>query len=800
MAEPQYKTENVSYQKGQVIALQGTSLKEILFLKKGNVEVKRCPENVKGFLESELLKKSVRLEIVSTQTILGAEFLLEKKELKNSYIAVSDCELTKITITTENWIDFLKTTPQIALNLLLSMKDLCIRNIGNINYFYKFLAEIHKLADNMELLIASVENDTSNELWSTFTRNNGIFPLKIDANFLLEDHSETLRKKYIEPGSSTKEKYHWSEIDFIHILVKAKPDAFLQIIHTQISVFTYLYNELSNIITLLNADIGKALEQIREKMDELYKNPYSQLQRLLKMGKQLLNSDKVQPSIIKGITDIAKNFDALYQKIGGEKYAGLEGSLKDFLNCMSGSSESTEKQNAGPSQPSEFRKELTGSTKEILNFAEMEEEVSKRIETNVFKIKNINFKEPTEKESRRIIKELQRDFFELFTKIVFKIFKHRAKIPLSVKLFLYLGYINEDLLTDEELDQICRSIHFFENLQRINFPILSAVNFLESIYTGEEVPGLSLNGEDYLKTMKRNAGRQEFVDSPEKRVLYEIDNMLKESMRITSDNPRAYIPYLTSNSLKGPIPNLLNTPQKLETEVKKINEIDPTLFFRELTWKIPGKSELITKEVKPYLILVPNSGVRVQLWQEMVNNQRTSRARLVVPTIFNGQLEKSLILAFAHFRWEINKIIAGANWMDPVEGGLVGAFYDFSQYYHKMNELSLEAKEDIKMLFNKVKMDRDRFAYYYEKWLLYEKDGVAKLNKAVRQIFYRYIPFPSYIRERLSNMPLFEDLDHRYNNINRRNIRSLEARYHKYTTETGELPEDLQAYLDILKK
>ena len=208
---------------------------------------------------------------------------------------------------------------------------------------------------------------------------------------------------------------------------------------------------------------------------------------------------------------------------------------------------------------------------------------------------------------------------------------------------------------------------------------------------------------------------------------------------------------------------------------------------------------MITKEVKPYLIIVPNTGVRVQLWQEMVNNQRHSRARLVIPTIFNGMQEKSLIQSFAHFRWELNKLIAGANWMDPVEGGFVGAFYDFSQYYQKMNELSIEAKEDIKMLFNKIKMDRDRFAYFYEKWLMYEKDGVAKVNKVVRQIFYRYIPFPKHIRDRLCHLPLFEDLNNRYNNISNRTVRSLEAKYRKYEDEAGQLPEDLQAYLDILR-
>ena len=204
---------------------------------------------------------------------------------------------------------------------------------------------------------------------------------------------------------------------------------------------------------------------------------------------------------------------------------------------------------------------------------------------------------------------------------------------------------------------------------------------------------------------------------------------------------------------------MLNIPNKLDVQIKQINDIDPSLFFRELTWKAPGKSELIRKEVKPFLILVPNSGVRIQLWQEIVNNSRSTRARLIVPTIFNDSLDKSLIHTFANFRWELNKMIAGAIWMVPVEGGFVGAFYDFSQYYQKNSELSLEAKEEIKLLFNKIKIDRERFAFFYERWLVQEKEGIAKINKAVRAIFYRYIPFPKEIRERLRNLPLYEHLD-----------------------------------------
>lgn len=800
MTAVQYQSETVHYDAGQIIALQGSALQDILFLKKGTVEIKKCMENIKGFLDFEIIEKSKCLKEVTVPSILGGEFLLSNL-CGNSYIAKTECEVTHFKVNSDDILNFLKQAPQIAGNVLLSMKDFCIHGINSYVYQNKLIGEIDKLTDNIEILASALENGSSDELFSTFESAGGEIPDTIEASFLLKDNSQLLNKLYLNQ-EDVKEKYDWETLEFANTIVRANPQAFQQIIHCQISVFHYIYKRLAAVAQRIAEDVSKLQKQIQRRMDFLYDDPSSQLFRLLNLGGELLVFHNAQPTILKGIVTIIKNIENLYVKNGGYSYENLQESLKDFMASVPKQADMEEsdiliKEN---DKPSEFRPLLKNGTKEILAYAGVSQEVAERMEEDFAKIEKINFKDPTEKESRRILKELQRDFFELFTAVVFRYFDHKIEVPLAVKLFIYFGFIKEDVLDDNHLDNLCKAVEFFENPGNIDYPIMTAVDYLESIYKQEEVPGLSLNGEDYIKTMRHNAGRgNEFVDSPEKRVTYEIDNMFKEAMRITSDSPRAYIPFLTSYAIKGNLSNLLNTPKHLNTEIKKINTIDPTLFFRELTWKIPGKSELITKEVKPYLIIVPNTGVRVQLWQEMVNNQRHSRARLVIPTIFNGMQEKSLIQSFAHFRWELNKLIAGANWMDPVEGGFVGAFYDFSQYYQKMNELSIEAKEDIKMLFNKIKMDRDRFAYFYEKWLMYEKDGVAKVNKVVRQIFYRYIPFPKHIRDRLCHLPLFEDLNNRYNNISNRTVRSLEAKYRKYEDEAGQLPEDLQAYLDILR-
>jgi CRP-like cAMP-binding protein len=67
MAAVQYQSETVHYEAGQIIALQGNVLKDILILKKGTVEVKQCIENIKGFLDFEIIEKSKFLKEISSK-------------------------------------------------------------------------------------------------------------------------------------------------------------------------------------------------------------------------------------------------------------------------------------------------------------------------------------------------------------------------------------------------------------------------------------------------------------------------------------------------------------------------------------------------------------------------------------------------------------------------------------------------------------------------------------------------------------------------------------------------------------
>jgi len=68
-----------------------------------------------------------------------------------------------------------------------------------------------------------------------------------------------------------------------------------------------------------------------------------------------------------------------------------------------------------------------------------------------------------------------------------------------------------------------------------------------------------------------------------------------------------------------------------------------------------------------------------------------------------------------------------------MEEGLTGHYYDYIQS-------------------NKIKGDlKESFIQDYILWIKHESQGLQKLHKDVREIFWRYIPFPQELKEMLKN-------------------------------------------------
>ncbi|MBQ7753095.1 MAG: hypothetical protein IJR80_05505 [Treponema sp.] len=159
-----------------------------------------------------------------------------------------------------------------------------------------------------------------------------------------------------------------------------------------------------------------------------------------------------------------------------------------------------------------------------------------------------------------------------------------------------------------------------------------------------------------------------------------------------------------------------------------IESLDPGAFVR-LHKNVPNR-------IVPYVLLVPTYGDRGFCWEPFDRyNRVTSRGRIVVP-MYPRDLKIAVLTAVADLRWQVAKEKASYYWM---EEGLTG------QYYQHVEQMKL--KGDLKEFFIED----------YILWMTKESTGVQRLDKDVRGIFWRNMPFPKELKEELRKRSLVYD-------------------------------------------
>jgi len=96
--------------------------------------------------------------------------------------------------------------------------------------------------------------------------------------------------------------------------------------------------------------------------------------------------------------------------------------------------------------------------------------------------------------------------------------------------------------------------------------------------------------------------------------------------------------------------------------------------------------------------------------------------------MYPKNLQIAVLTAVADLRWQVAKEKASYYWM---EEGLTGHYY---QWF------------DLQKLKGDVK---DYFINDYVLWITKESEGVQRLDKEVRAVFWRHMPFPQEIKDKL---------------------------------------------------
>ncbi|MGA2546307.1 MAG: hypothetical protein ABSF43_07155 [Rectinemataceae bacterium] len=224
---------------------------------------------------------------------------------------------------------------------------------------------------------------------------------------------------------------------------------------------------------------------------------------------------------------------------------------------------------------------------------------------------------------------------------------------------------------------------------------------------------------DDLKGVQEKAGPLGQSSKADMQALAQEFDTLHQMTRLCIGRQGNHFPLLSREYFHGGLKDVA-TRENVVHALAWIESIDCEAFCR------PYKSAL--NRIVPFILLVPCYGDSGVCWEPFDNHNRaTSRGRVAIP-MYPKNLSLAVLTAVADLRWQVAKEKASYYWM---EEGLTGNYYQWFQ--------SRKIRGDVK----------EFFIQDYLVWLTKESEGIQKLDKEIRGIFWRYMPFSKEIKEKL---------------------------------------------------
>ena len=445
---------------------------------------------------------------------------------------------------------------------------------------------------------------------------------------------------------------------------------------------------------------------------------------------------------------------------------------------------------------------LTGSLNTILDYAGHSFEKADAFRKHITEYKALPDRSAVDDKTNALRRRLTDEFNSLYS-ILFKRTLEMPEIPMPVKLFLYFGYVDEELAgmgNAATLYNIANSITDYSDSGVYTF-----YHWLMAIFTGAKEPSRNEFEQDYFDYIHRLKASNNLSDLEYKemendamaKIDYELQNMFPSVNKVTFGRITTFCPVFTSDNVLKDLNEAYVTATKLGKIIQFIRQVDYTAYYRESLdtehMDVMGK-ETIHKEYLPDIILTPNVGIRGVMWQEIEGKRRNSSSRMCFSIFHLEDLKTSLIRLTGEFRWEMCKRIQGARWNDVSESSLTSEYFDYVQFYRKNHDLTPEAKEKVRTSLQRAKNSfKEMFVRDYIVWVLFEGNGSPRLNKVARRILFIHCPFPDNICEDLTQNPLYTELLNRRKIVTAQRVHHLNMLLQKIRNGRGRVPDTLES-------
>lgn len=444
--------------------------------------------------------------------------------------------------------------------------------------------------------------------------------------------------------------------------------------------------------------------------------------------------------------------------------------------------------------------QTAGSLRTILDYAEADNSFALHFKELINQYRHCSDRSAADDSTRTLRLHITKQFYELYQKIFFRAVKEDT-IPLPVRMFLYFGYVDEELAEEENtivLGQLAEYLHTHTHEH-----VFTLFDWLRAIYDGTRKPSrneFEQDYTDYLFAQKaaKNISTAQFnelsVDAT-KKVEYELQNMVPVVNKITYGRISSFCPVFSAhNMLKKPV-NAFVTAKALEKYINHIRGLDYSAFYREYLYSNTAAGipkENFHMEVLPDIILMPNAGNHGVMWQEIEGKHRNTPARMMLSVFYLEELYPAVVRLVGEYRWEMCRRVQGAHWNDLGDRSLTSEYFDYMQFFKKNHDLSPEAKEKLKTALQKARGSfKEMFVRDYVSYILFESAASPRLTKPARTILFTYCPFSRKVRDKLAGNPIYkENLDY-YNLKNGQILHRLDLLTRKLESCGMTLPKEL---------
>ena len=451
--------------------------------------------------------------------------------------------------------------------------------------------------------------------------------------------------------------------------------------------------------------------------------------------------------------------------------------------------------------------ELKGTFETVTSFAGCEAEEKAELRELLDTFIAAEDRDGTGDDMRKLRRNMADKVYELYEKALVASIK-KGKTPLPVELFLEFGFLEEKLLTEEELTGLVSV-----NREKTDGPcaVYTIREWLTRIYNGEEEPSRNDMGLDYaevLREMKKqgkvnDAEIKSMMEDGAKKLHYEIRDVLSHGVRVVNGSLTTFVPVLHSGMMLSAIEDAYCNAKRINETIQELLKIDYSVFHRETLFvdkKLGIEKEYRMKQVFPVFILYPTVGRNCIMWQEITGRKRDTEGRFLLPALTFSSLNEMLVKALGQFRWALCKTIQGPSWNNVQIHSLTSEYADYIQFFKKNRDLSEERKEKVKLQIQRGRNNlREIFTLDYEVWIRSEATGAVKLNKVAREILATYCPFGVNIRTQVEKQPIYEEAFARFERERNKKIHELELRYKAIENKCKTLPEELKETMEFYR-